>query len=51
LEKSDDISSIDIDLRMSVIKELHAKWLVNSIVELSKQNELIKKAFTCAGIK
>lgn len=50
LETSDDMSMIDIDLRMSVIKELHAQWLVNAYDKLGKEHELMKKAFACAGL-
>ena len=39
-----------VDLRLSVIKPLHAKWLLKTCVDIGKKQELIRKAWGMAGI-
>lgn len=44
-----DVESVNIDLRLSKIKPVHAKWLVYAIEQLADR-ELIAGAFEKAGI-
>ena len=48
-EKS--LSEVHVDLRLSVVKPLHAKWLVKAHEGISNKETLIKKAWSMAGIE
>lgn len=50
LEKGVDIEDVEVDMRLSKIKPIHAKWLVKATGQLSKDTELIARAFDKAGI-
>ncbi|KAK3098237.1 hypothetical protein FSP39_017476 [Pinctada imbricata] len=50
LEKGTDITEIDVDLRLSKIKPIHAKWIVKCIDKLAHERELIATAFSKAGM-
>ena len=47
-EKSPD--EVDINMALSVVKPLHAKWLVSVISKLEKDSAMIKRGWTEAGI-
>jgi hypothetical protein len=40
----------EIDMRLSVVKLLHASWLVKTHKQLKEKTDLIKSAFVSAGI-
>ena len=40
----------DIDMRLSVIKPLHARWIVKTHKQLAQKTHLISGAFDAAGI-
>lgn len=40
----------EIDMRLSVVKPLHASWLVKTHKQLKEKTDLIKSAFVAAGI-
>jgi hypothetical protein len=40
----------EIDMRLSVVKPLHASWLVKTHKLLKEKTDLIKSAFVDAGI-
>jgi len=40
----------EIDMRLSVVKPLHASWLVKTNKQLKEKTDLIKSAFVAAGI-
>lgn len=44
------IADVDIDMRSSAIKPVHAQWLVNAIAGLSKKTDLIRESFVKAGL-
>ena len=44
------ISDIKVDLRASLIKPLHANWLMNTVSTLSDKCDTIKKPFETVGI-
>jgi hypothetical protein len=48
LDKGLDVATIQVDLRMSTIKSLHAKWLLASVEKLSLDTSLIRKGFNQA---
>ncbi len=45
-----DIANVTINMKLSAIKPLHARWLINAIDKLSKQHDMIKRSFTKAGM-
>ena len=50
LEKGTDIYSINIKLQLSVLKPIHARWLISFYDYLRNKPELIVKGFDQAGI-
>lgn len=44
------ISDVRVDLRASVVKPLHANWLISTITTLSDKKDTIKKPFETVGI-
>jgi hypothetical protein len=40
----------EIDMRLSVVKPLHASWLVKTHKQLKEKTDLIKSAFVATGI-
>jgi dihydropteroate synthase len=50
LEKGVDIENVEVDMRLSKIKPIHAKWLVKATDQISEDTELITRAFEKAGI-
>ena len=40
----------EIDMRLSVVKPLHASWLVKTHKQLKEKTDLIKSAFVAVGI-
>ena len=40
----------EIDMRLSVVKPLHASWLVKTHKQLKEKTDFIKSAFVAAGI-
>jgi hypothetical protein len=44
------ISDIKVDLRASLIKPLHANWLMSTICTLSDKCDAIRKPFETVGI-
>lgn len=51
MEKGVKVEDIKVELLLSVVKPLHAKWVTKSADERSKNTELIRKAWTTAGIE
>ena len=51
LHKGKELGSIKPDLRTSVIKPIHARWLIKAHATLSSQKDLIFQGFEKAGIK
>ena len=45
IKKGVAIGDINIDLRLSVVKPLHAKWLLKSVDKLRNSEELVKTAW------
>jgi hypothetical protein len=45
-----DVATVHVDLRLSVIKPLHAKWLVKNVQKINAENEMIKRGWVQAGI-
>ncbi len=41
---------IDVKLQMSVLKPLHAKWVLRAVEDLEKQTSIIRSGFDQAGI-
>ena len=39
-----------VDLRLSVMKPLSAKWIVEAVAEIGQRKEVIINGFRCAGI-
>ena len=39
-----------VDLALSVVKPLHAKWLIHAMASLSECTSLIKSGFDKAGL-
>ena len=46
----DDINMTNIDLRLSTITPIHAKWLIKVIESLRDERDLIQGAFQKAGM-
>ena len=44
------LNEIKIDLRASVQKPIHAKWLVTAVEKISRNQDLIRSSFQAAGI-
>lgn len=50
-EKSDDESVVSsINLKLSVLKPVHAQWLVRAIDSITARKELLVKSFETTGI-
>ena len=50
LDKGTEIDDININLRLSTIKPIHAKWLIKVIESLRDERDLIQGAFQKAGM-
>ena len=50
LQQGKEVGDINVDLRLSHIKPMHAKWMISVVSSLSAKSELIKEAFQAAGI-
>ena len=50
LEKGTPPDAVNIDLRMSLIKELSCKWLVSTYDHIRSHPEIIQNGFRKAGI-
>ncbi len=50
LEAGVDIQEMKIDLQISLLKPIHANWLMDVILKLKMQEGLIKTGFDKAGI-
>ena len=46
----ESLSDIKVDLSASVIKPLHANWMISAISTLSDKKETVKKPFEKIGI-
>ena len=44
------ISDIKIDYRASLMKPLHANWLISTIATLSDKRDAVRKSFEMVGI-
>ncbi|KAJ8315224.1 hypothetical protein KUTeg_007374 [Tegillarca granosa] len=44
------LKDVKVDLRLSVIKPLHAKWIVKSVDDLIKNPDQVKSSWTMAGL-
>ena len=51
LDKGKELSTIRPDLRTSILKPIHARWLIETHNTLSKEKDLIVQGFEKAGIK
>lgn len=49
-KKDDKLNKFDIDMKLSVIKPLHARWLVKTHKQLAQKTHLIRGAFHAARI-
>ena len=45
MDEEKSVSDIKVDLRASVIKPLHANWVISAICILSPKKETLKKPF------
>ena len=45
MDEGKSVSDIKVDLRASVIKPLHANWVISAISTLSDKKETLKKPF------
>ena len=50
LKKNKKLYKFEIDLRLNVIKPIHARWLLKAVKHLSLKTDQIKSAFEAAGI-
>ena len=50
IEKGTNIYSVNIETKLSVIKPLHARWLISCYDHMLNSREMIIKAFQMAGI-
>ena len=50
LKKNKKLDKFEIDLRLSVIKPIHARWLVKTLIQLLDRTDLIESAFEAASI-
>ena len=50
LDDGTGVYSVDVKLPLSVLKPIHARWLISLYDYLRNQTELIKKGFEQAGI-
>ena len=48
--EENEVNDVNVDMRLSVVKPIHAKWLVQSLQKLSGEKELIKRGWVQAGI-
>ena len=39
-----------VDLNLSVMKPLHAKWVINAMAAMADRHDLIRSGFTKAGL-
>ena len=39
-----------VDLKLSIVKPIHARWMIDVMAELGKMSELVKAGFRKAGI-
>ena len=46
----DERQSVKIDLNTSVIRPLHAKWVIKCHEKLENKTEFVKRAFEAVGI-
>ena len=46
----DERSHVKIDLRTSVVKPMHAKWVIKSHKQFEKEREFMKRSFEAVGI-
>lgn len=51
LDKGVDIENGEVDMRLSKIKPVNSKWLVEATDQLSNDTKLIARAFDKAGIQ
>jgi hypothetical protein len=45
LDAGKDLDTIAVDLKMSTVKPIHARWLIKSITELKKERDSIMRGF------
>ena len=50
MDEGQSVSDIKVDLRASVIKPLHANWVISAITTLSDKQATLKKPFDTIGI-
>ena len=50
LQEGKEITDINVDLKLSVIKPLHATWMKSVVATMALNKDLIKESFTAAGI-
>ena len=50
LEDEEQLRKVKVDTRMSVIKPLHAQWIISVHSEMSTKRKLILDGFVKAGI-
>lgn len=51
LSECSNITSVDIDMKLSRMKPLHAYWLVQSISKLENDRATLKRGWSQAGIQ
>ena len=50
LDQGINIQEIKVDLKATVVKPLHANWLMMSISSLKSKSDIIKRGFEKSGI-
>lgn len=50
LAKGVDINKVDIDLKLSVIKPIHATWLINAFKKIEANHECVKNGWYKSGL-
>lgn len=51
LSSGTDVADISVDLRTSVLKPVHARWLIKTHADLAQQSTVITDGFTKSGIQ
>jgi hypothetical protein len=50
MDKDGNLDDVNINLGMSTIKPIHARWLISAVTTISQKQELIKSSFISAGL-
>ena len=50
LQNGENVYEVDVKLQLSILKPLHARWIISLYDYLRNQHEMIIKGFEMAGI-